>query len=210
MSLLSLSASSAPAPSVASQVPEADKLKQQINELYRAGKYSEAIPIARRLLELREKTLGQEHPNTATSLNNLALLYKAMGDYAKAEPLYQRALKIREKALGPEHPGTATTLDSLAALYYATGHYAKAEPFYQRALKIKEKALGPDHPDTVTALSNLALLKLDCGEAKNAFLCQSVRNRRTKNICSIFFHSPRNNSAWHFRKQPTRTICPPL
>ncbi len=44
--------------------------------------------------------LGQEHPDTATSLNNLAELYKAMGDYAKAEPLYRRALAIREKALG--------------------------------------------------------------------------------------------------------------
>ena len=40
MSLLSFSASFASAPSVASQVPEADKLKQQVKELYKAGKYA--------------------------------------------------------------------------------------------------------------------------------------------------------------------------
>jgi len=40
-------------------------------------------------------------PSTATSLNNLAGLYRQKGDFAKAEPLFQRALKIREKALGP-------------------------------------------------------------------------------------------------------------
>ena len=43
-------------------------------------------------------------PTSATSLNNLAVLYQAQGRYAEAEPLYQRALAIREKALGPEHP----------------------------------------------------------------------------------------------------------
>ncbi len=58
-------------------------------------------------MAIREKALGPEHPDTAGSLNNLAVLYRAMGDYAKAEPLYRRALAIREKALGKEHPDTA-------------------------------------------------------------------------------------------------------
>ena len=61
--------------------------------------------------------LGPEHPKTAASLNNLALLYYNQRKYAKAEPLYQRALAIREKVLGPEHPDTATSLNNLAVLY---------------------------------------------------------------------------------------------
>ena len=77
---------------------EADRLNEQVNQLYKAGKYSEAIPIATRVLELRKKALGPDHPDTATSLNNLAELYRSMGDYAKAEPLYERALKISEKS----------------------------------------------------------------------------------------------------------------
>ena len=89
---------------------------------------------------------GPEHPDTATALNNLALLYHGTGAYARAEPLYQRALVIREKAQGPEHPGTANSLNNLAELYRATGDYAQAEPLYQRALVISEKALGPEHP----------------------------------------------------------------
>ena len=56
-------------------------------------------------------------PDTASSLNNLALLYKDMGDYAKAEPLYKEALEIRQKVLGQEHPDTALSLNNLAALY---------------------------------------------------------------------------------------------
>ena len=46
------------------------------------------------------------HPDTASSFNNLAVLYKTQGKYAEAEPLYQRALAISEQQLGWEHPQT--------------------------------------------------------------------------------------------------------
>jgi tetratricopeptide (TPR) repeat protein len=105
-----------------------DLLNQRVVKLYQERKYHEAIPIAKKVLAIEKRALGPNHPNTATSLNNLAALYDAMGDYAKAEPLYQQALQIRKKALGPEHPDTATCLNSLAALYFAMGAYAKAEP----------------------------------------------------------------------------------
>ena len=57
-----------------------------------------------RALAIEEKALGPEHPDVATSLNNLAELYRDQGKYGEAEPLYQRALAIDEKALGPDHP----------------------------------------------------------------------------------------------------------
>jgi tetratricopeptide (TPR) repeat protein len=81
-----------------------------------------------RALAIWEKALGPNHPDTATSLDNLAVLYADMGDYAKAEPLSQRALAIREKALGPNHPSTANSLNNRARLYEDLGDYAKAEP----------------------------------------------------------------------------------
>jgi CHAT domain-containing protein/Tfp pilus assembly protein PilF len=152
----------------AKDASQADSLTRQVLDLYQAGKYQEAVPIARQVLAICEKVLGQEHPDTATSLHNLARLYDETGDYAKAEPLYRRALAIREKALGPEHADTALGLNNLAALYWATGDYAKAEPFLQRALAICEKALGPQHPLTATSLKNLATLDLDLGDTGGA------------------------------------------
>jgi CHAT domain-containing protein/Tfp pilus assembly protein PilF len=137
---------------------EADKLDHQIQDLVKAGKYSEAIPLATQSLHLREKALGPEDPATATSLNNLGYLYATIGDYAKAEPLYQRALRIREKALGPNHSYTATSLDNLGLLYGRMADYRKAEPLLQRALKIREKELGPDNPYTAASLANLGSL----------------------------------------------------
>src|SRR5436190_6989468 len=136
ISILALSKLSAGAPSPTPHLSEADKLDRRAEELFKAGKYSEAIPPATQALQLREKALGPEHPATATSSNDLGYLYAEVGDYVKAEPLYERALKIREKVLGPDHPHTATSLNNLGELYNEMRDYAKAEPLLQRALKI--------------------------------------------------------------------------
>ena len=75
--------------------------------------------------------LGPDHPDVATSLNNLALLYCYQDQYAQAEPLYQRALKINENTYGAEHPDDpriALSLANLAGMYRTQGQYAQAEP----------------------------------------------------------------------------------
>ena len=96
-------------------------LRGQVRQLYEAGKYAEAVPLAQRAVELAEKQFGPEHPDVATSLNNIALIYQAQGRYAEAEPLLKRSLAIREKTLGPEHPDVATSLNILAELYRVQG-----------------------------------------------------------------------------------------
>ncbi len=55
---------------------------------------------------MTRKSLGPEHPSVATSLNNLAELYRSQGRYESAEPLYVEALAIAERVLGKEHPNT--------------------------------------------------------------------------------------------------------
>src|SRR6516165_9350579 len=99
--------------SAAQQGDEATALNKKVIELYNAGRYADAIPIAQQVLAIREKALGRDHPDVAQSLNNLAALYESEGRYAETEPLYQRSLAIREKALGREHPNVANTLINL-------------------------------------------------------------------------------------------------
>ncbi|MCH6578498.1 MAG: CHAT domain-containing protein, partial [Proteobacteria bacterium] len=61
---------------------------------HRQGKYAEAEPLHKRALAIREKALGPEHPDVATSLNNLAELYKAQDKYAEALVHIRRASAI--------------------------------------------------------------------------------------------------------------------
>ena len=129
---------------------------------FQQGRYAEAEKLFLAALE-EAKGFGPQDPRLATSLNNLAELYRAQGRYAEAEPLYKRALAIVEKALGVEHPHVATSLNNLASLYLDQGRYAEAEPLYKRSLAIDEKALGVEHPHVATSLNNLASLYLDQG-----------------------------------------------
>ncbi len=75
----------------------------------------------------------------ATSLNNLAELYRTQGKYEQAEPLYKRSLAIAEKALGPDHPDVATVLENYAQLLRATKRKAEARKLEKRAAAIREK-----------------------------------------------------------------------
>jgi len=131
-------------------------------QAYQQGRYAEAQKSLLAALEQAEK-FGDDNFLLATSLNNLAELYRTQGKYAEAEPLHQRALAIWEKALGPGHPNVAMSLNNLANLYHRQGKYAEAEPLYQRALAIDEEALGPEHPNVATSLENYAdlLRKMD-------------------------------------------------
>jgi tetratricopeptide (TPR) repeat protein len=128
--------------------------------LFTSGRYAEAEPLYRRALGIREKSLGKEHPDVVTDLNNLAGLLKTQGKYAEAEPLFRRTLAMKEKALGMEHPDVANDLNNLAELLRTQGKYDEAEPLFRRALAIREKRLDPAHPDVAQSMNNLAgLLK---------------------------------------------------
>src|SRR5262245_27104809 len=158
---------------------DARKQFEEALKLKRAGKYGEALPLAERVLEIRERLLGTEHPDVAAAINTLAGIYTDRGEYVKAEPLYRRALNIREKAMGNDHPDTAESLNNLAVLYKTQGKYGEAEPLYKRALDIREKAMGNDHPDTAYALNNLAGLYRSQGKYRESEPLQ----KRSLDIC---------------------------
>ena len=120
--------------------------------------YSDAEPLKRRVVEIFEASYGNDHPNVATALNNLAGLLRATNRLAEAEPMYRRALAIDEASYGLDHPRVATDLNNLAQLLQATNRLAEAEPLMRRALAIDEASYGLDHPNVAIRLNNLAQL----------------------------------------------------
>ncbi|KAE9416727.1 hypothetical protein Angca_002491, partial [Angiostrongylus cantonensis] len=124
------------------------------------GRYEVAVPLCKQALEDLEKTSGHDHPDVATMLNILALVYRQVDQnkYKEAANLLNEALAIREKCLGENHSAVAATLNNLAVLYGKRGKFKDAEPLCKRALEIREKVLGHDNPDVAKQLNNLALL----------------------------------------------------
>jgi tetratricopeptide (TPR) repeat protein len=70
------------------------------------GEYQEAEPVYRKGLEIRQRMLGEEHPDTATSYNNVAMNLNAQGKYEEAEPVFRLAYEILLSTLGDQHPTT--------------------------------------------------------------------------------------------------------
>jgi tetratricopeptide (TPR) repeat protein len=126
------------------------------------------LPQARRLFEralaISEARLGPDHPDTATSLSNLANVLRDQGDPAGARRLYERAVAISEARLGPDHPTTAQSLNNLASVLRAQGDLDAARSVHERALAMFEAGLGPDHPTTAQSLNNLAIVLADQGD----------------------------------------------
>jgi CHAT domain-containing protein/Tfp pilus assembly protein PilF len=128
----------------------------RIIELSRAGKYSEALPLAQAMVASLEKTSNAR--DLAGALNNLGQIYSAQGHDDLAEPLYKRALDLMEKSSRLDTADGATDLTNLAALYQRQSRLAEAEPLFKRALAIREKTLPREHPDVGQSLNNLATL----------------------------------------------------
>ena len=79
-------------------VEQVYRLNQQIGQLYQQGRDQQALGLAVQARDLIRQHVGEDHPDYADSLNNLARVYREMGDYAAAEPLFRQALEIRRAA----------------------------------------------------------------------------------------------------------------
>jgi tetratricopeptide (TPR) repeat protein len=88
---------------------------------------------------IREKVLRPEHPDVATTLNNLVGFYAEQGKYGEAEPLYKRSLVIFEKTLGAEHTSVAIVLENLAKLLHRMKREDEAAKLEAHAKSIRTK-----------------------------------------------------------------------
>lgn len=101
----------------------------------------------------RPSAPSARHPDTLTSINNLASLLDAQAKPDKAEPLYSEALEGSREVLCARHPRTLIAINNIALLLQAQGKL-DAEPLYREALKACREKLGSRRPRTLTMINN--------------------------------------------------------
>ena len=116
-------------------------------------------------LAARVRVFGDEHPETLTARNALAVAHRINGDVDTAVTLAKQVAVQRSRMLGPEHVDTLTSRMSLALAMAAAGHLTTAHGLVASTMSDAEAALGADHEHT------LALL--ECGES-NGLLRREV------------------------------------
>ncbi|MHC4088889.1 MAG: tetratricopeptide repeat protein [Planctomycetota bacterium] len=155
--------------SLAGQSEVEAAVRVTLGQTYRSlGLLDGAKPHLVSALETNRRVLGDEHPQTLSSMHELGLLLKTQGKMSEAEPLYRQALEGRRRVLGEEHRETLETQHNLALLLKARGKLSEAEPLYRRALEIQRRVLGEEDRNTLISMNNLALLLKAQGKLSEA------------------------------------------
>jgi CHAT domain-containing protein/tetratricopeptide (TPR) repeat protein len=138
----------------------------------RGEAYQKAFETLSNARELLHKSLGDDHPQYAVCLHELALLEDDRGAFVEAQDLYNAALEIFRKSRGEFSAEYARSLAHLARMHgewWVTGAEAKM----LRAMHIRETVLGSTHPDFADSLQDLGILlfaNLQIEKARNLFL----------------------------------------
>jgi serine/threonine protein kinase/TolA-binding protein len=121
------------------------------------GLYSRAHELLRQALDIRRRVLGTTHPQTLSSMDDLAWNLSREGRYNEAEKLELETLSARRRALGPEQTDTLNSMSHLAWDLGREGRYGEAEKLQREILDLRRRVLGPEHPDTLVSMTDLAV-----------------------------------------------------
>jgi len=90
-------------------------------------KHAEAERMHRKVLAVRQRELGPEHPVMLAAANNLAiaLTRRTESKFAQAETMLHEVLAVQQRVLGYEHPDTWGTVNNLAIVMKSQGKRAE-------------------------------------------------------------------------------------
>ncbi|CAF4737454.1 unnamed protein product [Rotaria sp. Silwood2] len=153
----------------ASTDKERSDYNHQLGKVYdNMGEYSKALSLYERSLKIRKIALPPNHPDFASSYNNIGTVYLNMGEYSKALSSHERSLEIKKIALPPNHPDLAASYNNIGTVYRNMGEYSEALSSYERSLEIQKIALPPNHPDLASSYNNIGMVYNNMGEYSKA------------------------------------------
>src|SRR5262249_8309702 len=88
---------------------------------YGLGLIPETVTTQEKPCALGRKELGEDHPDTLSSMDNLAVAYHHAGQFDRAITLHEQALRARRAKLGDDHPDTLISMNDLAETYSSAG-----------------------------------------------------------------------------------------
>ena len=196
---------------------EASKYAYEPNGL--AGMYghrqdADALPLWEKVYRLRLEALGDRHPDTLRSLNNVAGCYHDLGRIDDAIAIYERIYHLQVEVLGEKHPDTLLGLDNLGQAYRDLGRLAEGIPLMERAYHARLEVLGEKHPNTIWSVNNLAVAYRQRGQLEQALPMAEqayqqrveVLGREISKRCSASAISPQFIATWDGKRRPSGSM----
>ncbi len=156
-----------------------DLVDANVRELIVAGRYTDALALARKTLADREKQPTPER--VGDGLYQLGEVLRLNGKYAEAKTAYERALKIYEPLVGSIPGMVVFTRARLADVLMEMGDFPAAKPILDSALALAEKELSPTDFRTAFVLAALGRYHDAVGDysSAKAFFDRALKIRQT-------------------------------
>ncbi len=129
---------------------------------------SEAIAIAKPLLQRSLRVLGEDHVITISIKDVLGQSLLDQGDVAGSEQMMKESLASRLRAVPVEELKVASGHAMLGTLAKATGRREDAITHMKAALEIRERLRGRDYLDTMGTVNDLGSVYAELGDVAQA------------------------------------------
>lgn len=154
----------------ASQTEIVTRLEAQLElrDLVDDEEYSEAVPVAERVVELTEEEFGGVSSESAVAVSNLAEVQRRAGLYEEAGQNFLASVEIFRETEGDFTESAITPLVGLGASYHALGDYPQAVAVFEEARTINRRAFGLLNEDQIVILDHLANTMLSMQQYEEA------------------------------------------
>ncbi len=143
-------------------------LQTLADTLHQLDQYEPAEHLVRRALAMREELLGEDHPDTLSSIAALGRLLRDTGEYELARERLDQALNGRRDILGESHPDTLESQGDLGSLVSVLGQHKEAETLFRHILAVRRHQLDDGHPDIAESLNNVGNVIHESGRMPEA------------------------------------------
>lgn len=149
---------------------------------YGIGRYADAVRLWEAALNTRRQHLGETHPDTLSSMNNVATGRSKTGDPQSALQMLEQVVQLRKQHLGHDHPDTINTINNLAQSYAQCGGYELAGQTYQEGIAHSKFTYGPQHSTTQSLEVGYSTLLMQTGRFAEAVeLLERIREEQSVN-----------------------------
>ena len=128
------------------------------------------------MIETSKATLGADHPDTLTSMGNLALTYNKQGRWDEAETLGVQVMETSKAKLEADHPDALASMNNLAFTWKGMGRNKDALDLIMTCYDLCQRRLGANHPHTQSTFHAMTTWLTDIESESQEGCAEPVEN----------------------------------
>jgi tetratricopeptide (TPR) repeat protein len=127
-----------------------------------------ALRNGKNALEIRERLYHGDHPDKASSYNNIGTVYREMGDLKNSLEYHRKALDIQERLYPSDHKSKAKSYNNVGCVYRAMGDLTSSFEYHRKALDMRGRLYPDDHQDKAASCNNIGFVYRAMGDLTNS------------------------------------------